>query len=525
VQGEAVAQATIGGTSLRDDAALSREVFGGASAPTSTAPAPPSPNRPPAPARHPGSPLRRLLIAFDLLAFTVAWALALFLPLRGVGARATTTTGALVQLAVGVAVGMGAIALQRLYLARVCSVRSDELARTARSAVVSGLAVALVTQSAHLGLSVQREVLGAALAFLFAGGLRGVYSSMLRERRARGLNGRPIVIVGTNSEARELADLVATHPEFGYHPVGVVGRRDEYDEWPVSDQVDLPFLGGLDSTASVAAASNANGVLIAASALDPSELKHLTRELLTGDLHVHLSSGLWGIDHRRLRSVPLAHEPIFYLEKMSLSRWNKLLKRSVDITVASAALIVSSPLLALAALAVKLQDRGPVIFRQTRVGKDGEHFGVYKFRTMVPNAESLVADLKATSNFREGPLFKMDNDPRRTRVGKILEAASIDELPQLFNVLQGTMSLVGPRPALPSEVAQFDDELLERFSVPPGITGLWQVEARDNPSFTAYRRLDLFYVENWSITLDLAILFETATSVLRRLTRGLRSKS
>lgn len=525
MQGEAVAPVSIGGTNLRDDHALARSAVGGTAVPSATPPVPlhlaPQRQTP----RHPGSPLRRLLIGFDLVAFALSWAFALFVPARALGARATSSTGTLTQLAVGVAVGMGAVAAQRLYLARVCSVRSEELARIARSAVVSGLMVAIVTQSAHLGLSLQREVLGAALAFLVAGGLRGVYGSMLRERRARGLNGRPIVIIGTNSEARELAELVATHPEFGYQPVGVVGHQSEYFEWTSTDRATLPYLGSLDDTATAAAAASANGVLIAASALDPGELKHLTRELLGTDLHVHLSSGLWGIDHRRLRSVPLAHEPIFYLEKMSLSRWNKTLKRSVDVVVASIALVISSPILLLAALAVKLQDGGPIIFRQTRVGKDGDHFGVYKFRTMVPNAESLVADLKATSNFREGPLFKMDNDPRRTRVGKILEAASIDELPQLFNVLQGTMSLVGPRPALPSEVAQFDEELLERFSVPPGITGLWQVEARDNPSFTAYRRLDLFYVENWSITLDLAILFETATSVLRRLARGVRPKA
>ena len=120
------------------------------------------------------------------------------------------------------------------------------------------------------------------------------------------------------------------------------------------------------------------------------------------------------------------------------------------------------------------------------------------------------------------PLFKVTDDPRITRVGRVLRKHSIDELPQLFNVLVGQMSLVGPRPALPSEAAQFDEELQERFSVPPGITGLWQVEARDNPSFSAYRRLDLFYVENWSITLDLAILFETASSVISRIFRGLR---
>lgn len=489
---------------------------------TTLAPVPPVPlkvGRHTQTAGHTGNPLRRLLIAFDLVAFALAWSVAAFVPLSALGARAEPLPGSIMQLGVGIGVGIGAMALQRLYLARVCSIRAEELSRTARAAVASGVLVAICSQAADLGTSVQREVIGAALAFLLAGGLRGIYSSMLRERRARGLNGRPIVIIGTNDEARELARLVATHPEFGYQPVGVIGDMREYDKWHEVDGSEIPYLGTPERTTEIVEAAKANGVLIAASSLTPAELKQLTRELVTTDLHVHLSSGLWGIDHRRLRSVPLAHEPLFYLEKISLSRFNKAFKRTVDLVVAVVALILTSPLLLVAAVAVKLHDRGPVLFKQIRVGKDGEHFPVYKFRTMVPNAESMIADLQATSNFREGPLFKMERDPRQTKVGRILEATSIDELPQLINVLQGTMSLVGPRPALPSEVAQFDEELLERFSVPPGITGLWQVEARDNPSFSAYRRLDLFYVENWSITLDLAILFETFASVVSRVLR------
>jgi lipopolysaccharide/colanic/teichoic acid biosynthesis glycosyltransferase len=205
---------------------------------------------------------------------------------------------------------------------------------------------------------------------------------------------------------------------------------------------------------------------------------------------------------------------------VSLSRWQLIVKRGLDVTVASVSLLFAAPVLAIAALAIKLQDRGPVLFRQRRVGRDGRTFEVLKLRTMVPDAEDRLSEVTGENLRRDGPLFKATDDPRRTRVGRVLEATSLDELPQLINVLLGTMSLVGPRPALPDEVAKFDDELLERHSVRPGITGLWQVEARDNPSFDAYRRLDLFYVENWSVTLDLAILFETFQAVLARLLRG-----
>lgn len=180
---------------------------------------------------------------------------------------------------------------------------------------------------------------------------------------------------------------------------------------------------------------------------------------------------------------------------------------------------MSSPLFAAAAVAIKLSDRGPVLFRQVRVGQDGRSIVVFKLRTMVVDAEAKRAELQA-HNQRSGPLFKADGvDPRVTRVGRFLRASSLDELPQLINVLQGRMSMVGPRPALPDEVAQFDDALLDRLQVKPGVTGLWQLEARDNPSFHAYRRLDLFYVENWSLLLDLTVLLGTARSVVQR---GLR---
>jgi lipopolysaccharide/colanic/teichoic acid biosynthesis glycosyltransferase len=187
----------------------------------------------------------------------------------------------------------------------------------------------------------------------------------------------------------------------------------------------------------------------------------------------------------------------------------------MDIVGAGVALLFALPVLAIAAVAIKLNDRGPVLFRQQRLGKDGKTFMLLKLRTMQTDAESKLADLVG-ENERDGPLFKLDVDPRVTRPGRILRATSLDELPQLFNVLKGEMSLVGPRPPLASEYDQFDDELRQRQQLIPGITGLWQLEARDNPSFRAYRRLDLYYLRNWSISLDLMILLLTVYQVLIR---------
>jgi lipopolysaccharide/colanic/teichoic acid biosynthesis glycosyltransferase len=183
--------------------------------------------------------------------------------------------------------------------------------------------------------------------------------------------------------------------------------------------------------------------------------------------------------------------------------------------------VLSLPLLVLAALAIKVTDPGPVFFKQVRVGKNGHLFTLYKFRTMVVDAEKRMAAL-ARDNERNGPLFKMQGDPRVTKVGKLLRLSSIDEIPQLLNVLKGQMSLVGPRPALPKEVLEFDADLRRRELVKPGITGLWQVEARDSPSFDAYRRLDLFYVDNWTLIGDLDIMLDTLEHMLGRLIGSFR---
>jgi lipopolysaccharide/colanic/teichoic acid biosynthesis glycosyltransferase len=183
--------------------------------------------------------------------------------------------------------------------------------------------------------------------------------------------------------------------------------------------------------------------------------------------------------------------------------------------------VLTAPLFLFVTIAVKLSDRGPVLFRQERVGRDGRPFTMLKFRSMVVDAESRLGDLR-DENDRTGPLFKVARDPRVTRVGRVLRATSIDELPQLVNVLRGEMSIVGPRPALAREVAQFSPELQRRHTVLPGVTGLWQIEGRDDPDFSKYEAADLYYVENWSVTLDVAIMVRTFAAVVSRIVRSAR---
>lgn len=189
------------------------------------------------------------------------------------------------------------------------------------------------------------------------------------------------------------------------------------------------------------------------------------------------------------------------------------LKRTLDVTVASAAMLASAPLMAATALAIKLESPGPIIFRQIRVGKDGEHFYCYKFRSMYIDAEQRRAELLAL-NESDGPVFKIKRDPRITRVGRVIRKLSIDELPQLLNVLKGEMSLVGPRPAIPSEVERYTFDQIARLRAMPGITGLQQVSGRSNLDFKRWIELDLQYIAEQSIWKDLEILLKTVPAVL-----------
>jgi lipopolysaccharide/colanic/teichoic acid biosynthesis glycosyltransferase len=228
-----------------------------------------------------------------------------------------------------------------------------------------------------------------------------------------------------------------------------------------------------------------------------------------------LHAGIPGVAASRLTTSVIAHEAVLHVASENRRHVGRAAKRAIDVLVAGGLLVVAAPVMLAVAVAVKAGDRGPVLFRQQRVGRGHALFPMLKFRTMAADAELRLAALHAV-NERSGPLFKLDRDPRVTSVGRVLRRTSLDELPQLLNVLLGHMSLIGPRPALPSEVDEFPAALRARHLVRPGITGLWQVEARDNPAFHAYQRLDLHYVENWSPALDVVVLLGTVEHLISR---------
>jgi exopolysaccharide biosynthesis polyprenyl glycosylphosphotransferase len=276
----------------------------------------------------------------------------------------------------------------------------------------------------------------------------------------------------------------------------------------------LPLvLGPVERTLDIVRQAQASGVVIAASALDLASTNRLVRELTEAGVHVELSSSLRDIASNRLIMRPLGRFPVVYVEPVRRSGWRSHAKRCFDLAMATVALVLMAPVLFLCALAIKLDSAGPVVFKQERVGRHGRRFRVYKLRTMVVDAEAQLANI-AHLNEADGPLFKVRNDPRITRVGRFLRKTSLDELPQLVNVLRNEMSMVGPRPALPREVLEWDEELRNRLRVRPGITGMWQVNGRSDTTFEDYQRLDLYYVDNWSLVTDLLIVLKTVPAVL-----------
>jgi exopolysaccharide biosynthesis polyprenyl glycosylphosphotransferase len=454
-----------------------------------------------------GRRLKAALVVGDALAAASAWALVVF--------TGFSVPGSARPLAVVAAVSAAAVLTTNvlgLHRARVCSVRSTELVLLARVAVAGTLAGALVTHLFGAPVPLGPTLGGGAVLYAVLASWRSGFDSWIKERRRRGRYRRDVLLVGTGDEGLEIEQLLADHPELGYRVRGVIGPGDQ----ALASGFAAEWLGGFEDTVAAVRRHGVSGVVLVTATMPPSTCSGLVRDLMAAGVHVHVATGLRGIAWQRLRFVPLAHEPLLYLERPSLGRVPRATKRAMDLVLAVVGVVVLSPVFLVAALAVKLCDRGPVLFRQERVGLRGRPFTVMKFRTMGLDAEAKRAALEAVNERQGGPLFKLTYDPRVTRVGRYLRDTSIDELPQLFNVIKGDMTLVGPRPALPAEVAEFDGELLERLQTRPGMTGLWQVEARDNPSFRAYRRLDLFYVDNWSIALDVLILLLTVHHMLGR---------
>ena len=321
-----------------------------------------------------------------------------------------------------------------------------------------------------------------------------------------------VVVVGHEQPVLDLLDRLGDET---YHGLRVVGAcLSEPHQGPNLINGKVPVVHGYDAAVRAVRLTGADTVAVMASEdLGPEQLRRLAWELEPTGADLLVAPALVEVAGPRLSIRPVAGLPLLHVEQPSFSGGRRLLKSMFDRVSALAALVLLSPLLLGIGVAIRLESRGSMIFRQERVGKDGRRFVLYKFRSMVVDAERRRDDLLQDSD-RDGPMFKMRRDPRVTRVGAWLRRYSLDELPQLLNVACGQMSLVGPRPPLPHEVDQYADHVRRRLLVPPGVTGLWQVSGRADLSWEESVRLDLRYVDNWSFALDMMILWKTARAVL-----------
>jgi exopolysaccharide biosynthesis polyprenyl glycosylphosphotransferase len=335
----------------------------------------------------------------------------------------------------------------------------------------------------------------------------------LHAQRRRGNYLRRVIVVGGVDGIHDLASQLADYPYVGYTLVGAcLPTPSEAFALP-----EVPVLGSLTQVMRAVEEANADTVAVASGpGMSPAVLRRLSWEIEGTGIDLVVAPALLDVAGPRISVRPVAGLPLLHVEEPELSGVRQLMKATVEWAFATVAFLLALPVLVALAIIVRIDSQGAPLFRQTRVGKAGHEFTVYKLRTMRADAESLLDSLREQNEAADGLLFKIREDPRVTAVGRWLRKWSLDELPQLWNVVRGDMALVGPRPPLPGEVARYGPEVARRLLVRPGITGLWQVSGRSNLSWDDSVRLDLYYVENWSLALDAMIVWKTVFAIFRR---------
>lgn len=393
----------------------------------------------------------------------------------------------------------------------------DEYKRVAAASLWLFGLVAIV--SYVLKLDTARGYVGVALPTGLCGLLlaRWLIRQHLNVNRQLGQSMSRLLLLGGPSAVAHLAHSLRSAKYAGYLPVAVY-TPNVSDIHSVEPESGLPVVGNLPNTKSIVAAieaCDADAVAVSAGVqLHPQVLRHLGWELAARNVGLIMAPALTDIAGPRIHTQQVAGLPLIHVTTPTLEGGQRVAKRLFDFVISSLLIVGLLPVMACVALLIKTYDKGPILFRQDRVGMEGKHFRMLKFRSMVTDAEEKLILLKER-NEGNGVLFKMKNDPRVTPIGRLLRKFSLDELPQLFNVCAGSMSLVGPRPPLPSEVEAYEQDVRRRLLVKPGLTGLWQISGRSNLSWQDSVRLDLYYVENWSLAGDLLILMKTFRAVFR----------
>lgn len=373
-------------------------------------------------------------------------------------------------------------------------------------AVIS-YALKIDTARGFVGLAFPAGALGLLVA-------RWIIRQHLVLERKHGTSGSKVLIIGGPFSAAHLVRSLASAPAAGYRPVAVhLPGAADYD----FSKFEVPVTGttsDFESILETIVNTDVDAVAVSAGVnMHPQDLRRLGWELAARDIGMIMAPALTDIAGPRIHTQPVAGLPLIHVSTPKLTGGKKVAKRAFDLAISGLLVAALSPLFLVIALLVRITDPGPVFYRQERIGLRGTTFQMLKFRSMKVNADAQLENLLKLQGSGDKPLFKIDNDPRITPLGRILRKYSLDELPQLFNVLNGSMSLVGPRPQREGEVALYDDAAHRRLYVSPGMSGLWQVSGRSNLTWEESIRLDLYYVENWSLMGDVVILFKTFKAV------------
>lgn len=396
---------------------------------------------------------------------------------------------------------------------RVFGTGSDEYRTVGRAGLVLLAVAGFVSYAAGLDLSRALVVIGIPALAVTTLVWRYAARCYLRRLRAGGRCTKRVIVVGRGGAVMELAGRLRRESYAGLDVVGFCVTPA--DRSRVAGLSDVP-VEGLDDVVAMAARLGADTIAVtSASETAAQYLRQLSWRLEGSGVELLVAPGLIEVAGPRLHIRPFEGLPLLSVEQPRFEGWRRMVKGAVDRCAAGLALLVLSPVLLGIALAVRLDSTGPALYRQERIGINGRPFTMLKFRSMVVDADERLEDIRS-DNISDGLLFKMREDPRVTVVGRWLRRLSLDELPQLFNVMGGSMALVGPRPPLPGEVARYDSSVSRRLLVKPGLTGLWQISGRSDLPWEEAVRLDLRYVENWSLALDFLILWKTTRAVLNK---------
>jgi exopolysaccharide biosynthesis polyprenyl glycosylphosphotransferase len=485
-------------------------------------PRPPAPyhGRPGRPARHRTRPAaggrqpdwepryQRTLLLADLAVGLAAGAIA-FAARFGTGEAAVHNQIYLLASALFPFWFVAVLAANRTYERRHLYVGTEEYQRVIRAGLWLVAIAAIVSYGLDIPLARGWLLIALPAATVACLVTRYAIRKQLHLARARGERLRRVIVVG---HALAVTDLAGRLSRERFHGMEVVGACLPPDH---EDRVRLTVYGTFDDVARAVEAAEADTVIVlGCPELDGVTLRRLAWRLERDEIDLILASSLIDVAGERTTIRPVDGLPMLHVEHPRLAGGARVIKEVVDRLGAALLLLTAAPLLLAAALWIRLDSPGPALFRQVRTGRDGHEFVMYKFRTMHLDAQARLGEIRHL-NDHDGVLFKIRDDPRVTHVGRWLRRFSLDELPQLLNVLTGQMSLVGPRPPLPEEVAAYPEDMYRRLAVKPGMTGLWQVSGRSDLPWDEAVRLDLRYVENWSLSLDLVILMRTLAAVCR----------